>query len=76
MNLVQINNEISREKACIDDLIKLMSMHTHAGRLEEAARLGRDMQNSISYIQKLEKQKQLYQMALKFNGKVVKRYAN
>lgn len=76
MNFVQINKEINREKACIDDLIKLISMHIQAGRLEEATRLGRDMQNSIACIRKLERQKQLYQMALKFNGKVVKRYVD
>lgn len=60
MDLTQINNEIAREKSCIDDLIKLIGMHTQENRLEEAARLGQDLQKSIKTIQKLEQQKSFY----------------
>lgn len=78
MNLTQINNEINREKACIDDLIKMICMHTQEGRLEIAARLGRDLQNSIAQIQKLEHRKNLYITTMKLAKqgvltKVVKR---
>lgn len=78
MDLTQLSNEIEREKACIDDLIKMISMHTQEGRLEMASRLGRDLQNSIAQIQKLEQQKSLYITAMKLAkqgilSKVVKR---
>jgi len=57
MDLTQINNEIWKEKACIEDLIKMISMHTQEGRYQHAARLGRDLQNSIKHIQMLEQQR-------------------
>lgn len=65
MDLVQINIHIQREKSCIEDLIKLIGMHTQEGRLELAAQLGRDLQNSIKTIQKLEQQKNLYITTMK-----------
>ncbi len=77
--LKQINNQISKEKACIDDLIKEINIHTQNGRYQLAADRGRDMQNSIIRIQQLERQKKLYLVALKFvdagiNVEVVKRH--
>lgn len=66
-----INNQITKEKACIDDLIKEISMHTQNGRYQLAADRGRDMQNSIIRIQQLERQKKLYVQAaelLRKNG--------
>ncbi|MBM7607543.1 hypothetical protein JOD29_000787 [Lysinibacillus composti] len=79
MDLTQLNNEIFREKSCIDDLIKMISMHTQEGRYQQAARLGRDLQNSINHIQKLEQRKKFYitteNLAKKgILVKVVKRY--
>ncbi|MFY0521394.1 hypothetical protein ACOMCU_26795 [Lysinibacillus sp. UGB7] len=58
-----INNQIIKEKACIDDLIKEVAMHTQNGRYQLAAERGRDMQISISRIQQLERQKELYTAA-------------
>ncbi|MGN4127669.1 hypothetical protein ACMGD3_22065 [Lysinibacillus sphaericus] len=55
-----INNQIIKEKACIDDLIKEVAMHTQNERYQLASERGRDMQNSIMIIQQLERQKQLY----------------
>lgn len=79
MDLTKINQKIQREKACIDDLIKLIGMHTQEGRLELAAQLGRDLLNSISTIEKLEHQKRFYITVTKLAEqgilvKVVKRY--
>ena len=76
--LKNINNQISKEKACIDDLIKEIVMHTKDDRFRLAAERGRDMQNSIMRIQQLERQKGLYLTAIKFvnqgiNIEVVKR---
>ena len=65
--LKRINDQIIKEKACIDDLIKEIAMHTQNGRYELAANRGRDMQNSI--IQQLEGQKELHLLALKYVGK-------
>lgn len=70
--LKQINNQIIKEKACIDDLIKEIAMHTQNGRYELAAERGRDMQNSIIRIQQLEGQKGLYLLALKYVEKGIK----
>ncbi|MFJ8099357.1 hypothetical protein [Lysinibacillus sp. NPDC096212] len=67
--LKQINNQIIKEKACIDDMVKEVAMHTQDGRYRLAAERGRDMQNSISRIQQLEGQKELYLTALKFVDK-------
>lgn len=55
--LKRINDQIIKEKACIDDLIKEIAIHTQNGRYELAANRGRDMQNSIIRIQQLEGQK-------------------
>jgi len=66
--LKKINNQITKEKACIDDLVKEVAMHTQDGRYRLAAERGRDMQNSIIRIQQLERQKELYLTALKFVG--------
>lgn len=79
--LTPINNQIHKEKACIEDLIKEIAMHTQEARYQLAAERGRDMQNSIARIQQLEGQKQLYVIAAQFvnqgiNAQVVKRYAN
>jgi len=49
-----INNQIIKEKACIDDLVKEVAIHTQDGRYQLAADRGRDMQNSIIRIQQLE----------------------
>ncbi|WP_431808764.1 hypothetical protein [Lysinibacillus sphaericus] len=67
--LKRINDQIIKEKACIDDLIKEIAMHTQNGRYELAANRGRDMQNSIIRIQQLEGQKGLHLLALKYVGK-------
>ena len=67
--LKQINNQIVKEKACIDDMVKEVAMHTQDGRYRLAAERGRDMQNSITRIQQLEGQKELYLTALKFVDK-------
>ena len=76
--LKNINNLIAKEKACIEDLIKEISMYTNDGRYPLAAERDRDMQNSIKRIQQLEGQKDLYLIASKFinngiNMEVVKR---
>lgn len=42
-----INNQIIKEQACIDDLIKEISIHTQNDRYQLAAERGRDMQNLI-----------------------------
>jgi len=55
-----INNQIIKEKACIDDLVKEVAIHTQDGRYQLAADRGRDMRNSIIRIQQLERQKELY----------------
>ncbi|WP_346234540.1 hypothetical protein MKY04_12805 [Lysinibacillus telephonicus] len=80
MDLTKLNNEIQREKSCIDDLIKMIGMHTQENRLEEAAQLGRDLQNSIATIQKLEQQRNFYITAKRLAKQgvicgVVKRFA-
>lgn len=67
--LKRINNQIIKEKACIDDLIKEIAVYTQNGRYELAAERGRDMQNSIIRIQQLEGQKELHLLALKYVGK-------
>lgn len=59
-----INNQIIKEKACIDDLVKEVAIHTQDGRYQLAADRGRDMQNSIIRIQQLERQKELYLYAV------------
>ena len=64
-----INNQIIKEKACIDDLVKEVTIHTQDGRYQLAAERGREMQNSIARIQQLERQKELYLTALKFVDK-------
>jgi len=76
-----INDQIIKEKACIDDLIKEVAMHTQNGRYQLAADRGYDMQNSINRIRQLEGQKGLYLIALKYVGKgidveVVKKHAH
>lgn len=74
-----INDQIIKEKACIDDMVKEVAMHTQDGRYRLAAERGRDMQNSITRLQQLEGQKKLYLLALKFvddkeiNAEVVKK---
>ncbi|MFJ7950375.1 hypothetical protein ACIQZG_02485 [Lysinibacillus sp. NPDC096418] len=73
-----INNQIVKEKTCIDDLTKEIVIHTNDGRYGLAADRGRDMQNSIMRIQQPERQKGLYLTAIKFasqgiNAEVVKR---
>lgn len=79
MDLTNINKQIQLEKSCIEDLIKLIGMHTQENRLEEAAMLGRDLQNSIKTIQRLEHQKKLYITTMKLAEKgilteVVRKY--
>ncbi len=74
-----INDKIIKEKACIDDLIKEIAMHTQNGRYRLAAERGHDMQNSINRIQQLEGQKGLYLIAIKYvekgiNAEVVQRH--
>ncbi|MBD8026455.1 hypothetical protein H9636_07255 [Ureibacillus sp. Re31] len=65
MNLTKINNEVFKEKACIDDLLVLIKMHTQEGRFEIAERLTQDLQNSIATIQKLEQRREFYITAKK-----------
>lgn len=64
-----INDKIIKEKACIDDLIKEIAMHTQNGRYQLASNRGHEMQKTINRIQQLEGQKELHLLALKYVGK-------
>ena len=59
-SLKLIETQIAKEKLCVDDLVKEVSLHTKVGRYQLAADRGRDMRNSIIRIQQLERQKELY----------------
>lgn len=60
MDVKSINLEIAKEKACIEDLLITIGIHTRKGQLELAAERGRDMLRSLERIQKLENQLRFY----------------
>lgn len=60
MDVNLINLEIAKEKACIEDLLIMIGLHTRKGQLELAAARGRDMLRSLERIQKLENQRRFY----------------
>lgn len=61
--LTSINNEIWKEKACIDDLTKEFAMHVQEGRYEIAVEKHGDVLKSLNRIQQLNGQKRLYFIA-------------
>ncbi|MEG0450502.1 MAG: hypothetical protein RR595_11655 [Lysinibacillus sp.] len=79
-NVKTINDQILKERACIDYLIKEFSMYVQDGKYEMAAERHQDVHKSITRIQQLERQKHLYVTAMEltnngYKAKVVKRYA-
>lgn len=60
MDLKSINFEIAKEKACIDDLLNMIRMHTQDGRIDLAIARNRDMLRSLERVQKLENQRRFY----------------
>lgn len=60
MDLRMISLEIAKEKACIDDLLEMIGMHTQDGRLDLAMARTIDLIRSIERIQKLENQRRFY----------------
>ncbi|RUL56493.1 hypothetical protein [Lysinibacillus antri] len=72
--LTSLNNEIWKEKACIEDLTKEFVMHVQENRFELAATKHQDIHKSIKRVQHLHRQKQLYSIAVKFEREA-RRYA-
>ncbi len=63
--LTSLNNEIWKEKACIEDLTKEFVMHVQENRFEIAVSKHQDIHKSIKRVQQLYRQKQLYQIAVR-----------
>lgn len=60
MDVNSISLEIAKEKACIDDLLNMIRMHTQDGRIDLAIARNRDMLRSLERVQKLENQRRFY----------------
>lgn len=73
MCINEINQLITREKECIEYLTKELAMQIQEDCIEKAMQHYVDIGKSLKFIEQLERQKTLYRMAVKFNGKVVKR---
>lgn len=64
--LTSLNNEIWKEKSCIEDLTKEFLMHVQENRMDIAAKSHQDIHKSINRVQQLNRQKYLYLIAIKF----------
>lgn len=51
---MDINNEINREKTCINDLLKYIEIHTKEGRYDLAQARANDIVKSLNQIKSLE----------------------
>lgn len=58
--LEQVNKQIWREQACIDDLMSEIKMHMQEGRISLAKQRERDLHNSLIQLEKLHERKRLW----------------
>jgi len=58
--LEKLNQQISRELTCIDDLTDVIKLHVKAGRINIAKQLERDLHNSLKQLEKLHERKRLW----------------
>ena len=58
--LNQVNKQIWREQACVDDLTKEIKMHVREGRIGLARQREQDLHNSLQQLGKLHARKRLW----------------
>lgn len=78
---MNIDEQIERELACIDDLTDVIKLHVKAGRINIAKQLERDLHNSLNQLEKLHKRKELWATVADLNQRgilvqVVKKLAH
>lgn len=78
---MNIDEQIERELACIDDLTDVIKLHVKAGRINIAKQLERDLHNSLEQLEKLHKKKELWATVADLNQRgilvqVVKKLAH
>ncbi|WGF40288.1 MULTISPECIES: hypothetical protein [Lysinibacillus] len=78
---MNIDEQIERELACIDDLTDVIKLHVKAGRINIAKQLERDLHNSLDQLEKLHKRKELWATVADLNQRgilvqVVKKLAH
>ncbi|UKJ44320.1 hypothetical protein [Lysinibacillus sp. ACHW1.5] len=78
---MNIDEQIERELACIDDLTDVIKLHVKAGRINIAKQLERDLHNSLNQLEKLHKKKELWATVADLNQRgilvqVVKKLAH
>lgn len=78
---MNIDEQIERELACIDDLTDVIKLHVKAGRINIAKQLERDLHNSLIQLEKLHKKKELWATVADLNQRgilvqVVKKLAH
>lgn len=78
---MNIDEQIERELACIDDLTDVIKLHVKAGRINIAKQLERDLHNSLIQLEKLHKRKELWATVADLNQRgilvqVVKKLAH
>ena len=79
--LEKLNQQISRELTCIDDLTDVIKLHVKSGRINIAKQLERDLHNSLEQLEKLHKKKELWATVADLNQRgilvqVVKKLAH
>lgn len=66
--LEKLNQQISREVACIDDLTEEIRMLARKGQLNIAKQLERDLHNSLEQLEKLHRQRGLWSAVATLNN--------
>ncbi|QDZ98948.1 hypothetical protein D0439_10020 [Lysinibacillus fusiformis] len=79
--MIEIDEQIEREQACIEDLMTEIKIHVQNGQINIAMQRDRDLHNSLKQLEKLHERKRLWITVEVLNkrgvlAKVVKKYAH
>ena len=69
--LENLNEQIQREQASIDDLMEEIKIHVQKGQINIAKQLERDLHNSLKQLEKLHERKRLWGIIEGLNKKGV-----